>query len=313
MSVDHDHANAEILLATYNGEAYLRKQLDSILHQSDPRWHLTISDDGSSDHTQEIISDYAHAYPNQIRVVRSGEAFSNARDHFFYLMAQCDAPYIMFCDQDDVWYPEKVGVTLQALMAAEQELPAGTPVLVFTDLMPVDDRLRPIAASLSRYQKQFVDSFDYRSLLMQNVVTGCAMGINRALKTLGSECADSRDTLMHDWWLGVVAARFGKVVYLDQPTVSYRQHRDNAVGVKNVGSMAYICTMIKNWKAVADTIRAKKKQAMCFHNTYAPMLTLEDKAFLNAFVKPRSGVRFYWQNSALIHGLNRKIGLMLLG
>ena len=98
----------EILMAVYDGEAFLAEQIDSILAQSDGRWHLTISDDGSTDGSGAIIDEYVRRNPDRIARYRSGRRFSNARDHFFHLMRRCDTDYMLFCDQDDVWYPDKV-------------------------------------------------------------------------------------------------------------------------------------------------------------------------------------------------------------
>ena len=98
----------EILMAVHNGSAFLKEQIDSIIRQTDGRWHLTISDDGSTDDSREIIDDYARRCPDKIAHLRSGRRFGNARDHFFFLMERCDSEYMLFCDQDDVWYPDKV-------------------------------------------------------------------------------------------------------------------------------------------------------------------------------------------------------------
>ena len=162
----------EILLAAYNGERFLRQQLDSLLAQTWVAWHLTVSDDGSTDATPAILDEYAARYPDRIRRVKHEGRFGNARDHFFWLMKECRATHMMFCDQDDVWHPDKVEKTMRALLEAEDEMGGDTPVLVFTDLTPVDEKLRPIASSLMKLQKQYTDVIDYRALLMQNVVTG---------------------------------------------------------------------------------------------------------------------------------------------
>ena len=166
-------------MAVYNGEAYLPAQLDSILAQRDGRWHLTASDDGSTDGSPAILADYARRYPDRIALRTNRRRFGGARDHFFDLMARCDADYMLFSDQDDVWYPDKLGRTLDALLDMEAACGADTPLLVFSDQTPTDAGLRPLADSLMRYQKQYFGRFDYRSILMQNVVTGGAMGVNR--------------------------------------------------------------------------------------------------------------------------------------
>ncbi len=303
----------EILMAVYNGEAFLPEQLDSILCQSDGRWRLTISDDGSTDGSGAIIDDYVRRYPDRIARYHSGRRFGNARDHFFYLMARCDADYMLFCDQDDVWYPDKVLKTRKALEDAETEWGRDMPVLVFSDQTPTDAELKPLAPSLMRYQGQYFSHFDYRSLLMQNVVTGGAMGVNKALVRLAGGRGDTPGIIMHDWWLAVVAARFGKIIYIDEPLGVYRQHGENAVGAKNVGSAAYALDRLGAIGSVRHSILGKKAQARAFRLAYRDELGPQDERFLVQFEKPRSGLAFYWRHLGLIHGVKRKAGMALLG
>ena len=302
----------EILLAVYNGERYLAEQLDSILAQSDDRWHLTVSDDGSEDASPAIIADYARRYPEKIGVRPARRRFGSARDHFFDLMATCDAEYMLFCDQDDVWYPDKVKRTREALIAAAAQWGPETPILVFSDQTPTDADLNPLAPSLMRYQGQYFETFDYRSILMQNVVTGGAMGINRALARLGRPRGDASGIIMHDWWLAATAARFGHVVYLDEPLGAYRQHVDNAVGAKNVNSAGYIARQLRALKEVRRTIVKKKRQASAFAGVFSDALTEDDRAFLSAFTRDHSGPLFWLKYRRLIHGAVRKAGMLLL-
>ena len=311
--MDTEHAVAEILMATYNGEQYIREQINSILVQHCDRWHLTISDDGSTDQTLAIIDEYVERYPDKITRHHSGKKFGNARDHFFHLMNACEAQYMLFCDQDDVWYPEKLGKTLDELLKAERIHGAQTPILVFTDQTPTDAQLKPLAPSLMRYQKQFFEYFDYRSILMQNVVTGGAMGINRALADLAGDCKNSSQVIMHDWWLAAVAARFGKIVYIDEPLGDYRQHGTNSVGAKDVRSLRHIISKLVNLDTVLKTTEEKKQQARVFQATYGECLNTEDNVFLSVFVKRKSGPLFYWKNREQIHGFFRLAGMMVLG
>ena len=303
----------EILLASYNGEKYISEQIDSILNQSMQDWHLTVSDDGSADTTPKILNDYVQRYPKKIARVHSGKKSGNARDHFFWLMGQCHAEYMFTCDQDDRWYPEKILRTMEVMQKAEQEFGKDVPILVFTDQIPTDERLRPLAASLMRYQKQRFDVFDYRALLMQNVVTGGAMAFNRALAELALQCNDLPQTIMHDWWLAVVAAKFGKVLYIDEPLSDYRQHGTNSVGAKNVCSIGYVKHVLANLAEMKRRVQGKKKQAEVFLHTYGECLTQEDKAFLKGFIKERSGACFFIHYRRLINGLSRLAGMIFLG
>ncbi|MBQ8311599.1 MAG: glycosyltransferase family 2 protein [Clostridia bacterium] len=303
----------EILLASFQGARFIREQIDSILHQQDTRWHLTVSDDGSTDGTTDILDAYVQQYPHRISRVRSGQRFGHPRDHFFWLIQQCDAPYMMTCDQDDVWHPDKVGKTLEALCEAEKRHGQQTPILVFADQTPTDDQLTPLAPSLVRYQNQYVESFDYRSLLIQNVVTGCAMGFNRALADLASRCADSRQVIMHDWWMAVVAARFGQVVYIDQPLSDYRQHGDNSVGAQNVRSLAHKLGKLGKLAQLRAATAARKAQAGVFCTTYKEQLNDKDMAFLTPFTRRRSGVLFCIRYRACFHGWSRMLTMVVVG
>lgn len=303
---------AEILMTTYNGESYVRAQLDSILAQKDERWHLTVSDDGSTDATAEILDDYATRYPDKITRYRSGRRFGQACAHFLHLMSRCDAAYMLFCDQDDVWYPEKVGRMLEAFTRAEREHGADTPVLVFSDLTPVDEQLRPLAESMMAYQDQRTDGFDYRALLMQNVVTGGAAGMNRALARRAAT-ERTEGIIMHDWWVAAVAARFGQIVYLPEALSAYRQHGDNVVGARDVRSAGYVARMLTSLGRVRGSLVDKKRQAALFAQTYAMELTVEDKAFLRGFARSHSGPWFYWRYRRLIHGFWRLSGMMICG
>lgn len=303
----------EILMATYNGASYLREQMDSILRQTDRNWHLTISDDGSTDGTEAIIDEYVRRYPDRMRRVVSGRRFGGASLHFLWLTAQCDADYMAFSDQDDVWYDGKLEVLRRSMLEAEARLGGQTPVLAFSDQTVTDEKLRTLSPSLMRYQKQDFERFDYRSILMQNVVTGGAMMVNRALADLAMQCADASQVIMHDWWMAAVAARFGEIVYIDEALGVYRQHGDNSVGAKNVGSMGYVRRMLSDTKRIREAMLCKKAQARLFGQTYAARLSEADKAFLQGFERERSGPLFYWRKRELIHGVHRLAGMMLFG
>ena len=303
----------EILMTSYNGERYVRAQIDSILAQKDERWHLTVSDDGSTDGTPGILDEYVALYPDKITRYHSGQRFGGACGHFLHLMNRCDAPYMLFCDQDDVWYPEKVGVMLEALMRAEAEAGRDKPVLVFSDLTPVDEQLRPLAASMMAYQDQRPEALDYRVLLMQNVVTGGATGFNRALARLAGRAEGEPDVIMHDGWAAAVASRFGRAVYIPQPLSAYRQHGDNSVGARDVRSVGYVMRMLSNLRQVRESLVKKKRQAALLARLYAAELDGQDDIFLQGFARSHSGPWFYWRYRRLIHGFWRLAGMMICG
>ena len=118
---------------------------------------------------------------------------------------------------------------------------------------------------------------------------------------------------MHDWWMAAAAARFGRIIYIDKPLGTYRQHGENAVGAKAVGSGAYVRDRMGKLEEVRWTILQKKNQARAFRNAYRNRLTGEDLRFLDGFIKEKSGIGFYLKYGKLIHGAERKAGFALLG
>ena len=308
-----DMDKIEVLMAVYNGSAYIREQIDSIFNQTYENWHLTISDDGSTDGTDLIADEYAAKYPEQITRVYSGVRFGNARDHFMWLSENCTSRYMLYSDQDDVFNPEKMSRLMDAMQNAERQWGRDLPILVFSDQTVVDEKLNVIEPSLMRCQKQAFDSFDYHALLIQNVVTGGAMMVNRPLCSLAVQCRSRERIIMHDWWMAATAARFGKIIYLDEPLSLYRQHGGNSVGAKRVGSAGYIAGMMGNLRGVREMILRKKSQAGVFEETYTALLTAEDRQFLSRMKQSRSGIRFYLKNRGYIHGFFRFMGWVMLG
>lgn len=301
----------EILLATYNGAEYLSEQIDSILGQDTDAWHLTISDDGSSDDTAQIIDDYTRKHSRKISRVFSGTHFGNARDHFFWLMRQCDADFMLFCDQDDVWHPDKVSLFAQALHEETRLHGCETPLLVFSDLKVVDQQLNCLYPSLARMQRQSPNIQDFRYLLFQNTVTGCAMGINHSLAEMAGRCEDTSRIVMHDWWLALVAARFGKMIYLDESTVDYRQHGKNCVGAKNVKSISYICQKLFHLEYYQQHIMEKKMQATMFRRTYTSELTFSEREMLDCYSELHCTISFKLRYMRWIRTLAGRLGFFV--
>lgn len=299
----------EILLATYNGERFLREQLDSLLRQTWKQWHLTVSDDGSTDGTAAILDEYVERYPEYIQRVFHKGRFGNARDHFFWLMKESVASYLMFCDQDDVWYENKVEKSMKAMLRAEHE--PDIPILVFTDLTPVDESLRPIEQSLMKMQQQDPKAISYEQILFQNVVTGCTVVINQALAKIAGMCSSIEETVMHDWWLALVAARYGQIIYVNESTMDYRQHSSNSVGAQNVRSLSYRFYKARHLSDFRKHAIAEKRQALVFKNTYEKDLREDDQRLLAEFGKPQSSLRFKWTYLKWIQTPLRKVGFWL--
>jgi glycosyltransferase involved in cell wall biosynthesis len=222
--------NIDILLAAYNGQAYLKEQIDSVLAQSNQDWRLIIRDDGSSDNTVSILEKYKAEHPDKIKLISDSDGNLGASLNFGRLLEQTDAEYIMFSDQDDIWLPNKIELTLNAMKATEQIYP-DKPVLVHTDLKVADSDLNIIADSMWTYQKLFPEAGnDLNRAMAQNVVTGCTVMINKKARAISIPVPD--EAIMYDWWLALNVCRHGKIVYVSIPSVLYRQHSKNRVGAQ---------------------------------------------------------------------------------
>lgn len=262
-----------ILLAAHNGERYLKEQIDSIVCQEDKNWRLILSDDSSSDKTRSILRHYAERYPKRITFFDHGRQFGSPAAHFLFLISQFsqEAAFVMFADQDDVWHSDKVATCRRAMEEAMQSYSG--PLLLHTDLRVVDSELREIAPSFLRRAHLSGHSVSLSHLLIQNVVSGNTCMINPTLFRLCAEHLPSEPPVMHDWWLALIAAATGRIVYLDRATVDYRQHSSNRVGSKDVGSSYYLIGRLFHPVQVRYVLRETMRQARlfgeCFDNTLA--------------------------------------------
>ncbi|WP_157178414.1 glycosyltransferase family 2 protein [Terriglobus roseus] len=219
----------EVLLATYNGARFLREQIESVLSQEKVSVRILARDDGSNDGTQKILADYATWYPDNFRVVHDALRTGTARGNFGLLLQTTDADYAAFCDQDDVWLPNKLHYSMAAMRMLESRHGAHTPLLVYTDLRVVNERLQTVSDSLWQSNSLAnVQTPSFAELLTENVVTGCTALLNRALidrmKTMPATAQ------MHDHWAALIASSLGAMAAVPQPTVLYRQHASNVVG-----------------------------------------------------------------------------------
>lgn len=191
--------NTFILMSTFNGGVYLKEQLDSILSQTYKQWILLIRDDGSSDNTVAILQEYAK---NDSRIKLLTDSYGNLGviSSYSQLMQEAiahNAPYILFSDQDDVWLANKVQLSIDKLQKLESTHGVNTPALIHSDLQVADNQLNIIHPSYLAYEKLTRNSMNPLStLLINNYITGCTMGINNALLKLATPVSES--ARMHD-------------------------------------------------------------------------------------------------------------------
>lgn len=222
-----------IAMATFNGERFLSEQIRSIQAQTVKDWTLLVRDDGSTDMTQVLLRGFA-ATDDRIEIVSEPAGNLGAVGNFAVLAGLArdrGVERLFFSDQDDVWFPDKVAHTLDALDDAEHQRGRDTPVLVYSDLQLIDSEGRVTQPSFMRFQRiRHEERAPLATLLVQNFVTGCAMAVNGALLRLAVPMP--RTVLMHDWWFAQFAAAAGTLAFISTPTVSYRRHESNTVTVR---------------------------------------------------------------------------------
>lgn len=226
-----------ILLATYNGETYIAEQLDSLFKQTEQDFEIFIHDDGSKDTTLEMIESFIKKYPERITLLEDVGDGRGAMGSFMWLLDRVEADYYMFCDQDDVWLPSKIQVSMDKMREIESRVPDKA-VMIHTDLRIVDSDLNTMYESFWAYAGYHVDlmrKFEYAAV--NNVFTGCTMLINRRARDLSLPYHPKAP--MHDWWIGLVVAKRGVVDNVKQATVLYRQHGGNVESVGNKGDFKF--------------------------------------------------------------------------
>lgn len=255
-------ATVEILLATWNGADHLPELLAGIAGQSHSNWRLLIRDDGSTDRTGEILADFQRQHRDRVRILEDGDGNLGPCRNFLTLLEHSHADYLMFCDQDDLWLPDKIALTLERMQSLEKSCGNGLPLLVHTDFKVVDEQLQILASSGHHYQRlDPVRGAQLPRLLVQNVVTGCTAMINARLRRLVLPVPDA--ALMHDHWLALTAAAFGKIGYVATPTLLYRQHQSNQVGAAGWSSVALL-RQISNLPQVRASFVRNYRQAEAF-------------------------------------------------
>lgn len=304
-----------ILLATYNGNSYLPRQLDSLLAQKGPEFRIDIRDDHSADGTFQTARDYAARYPGLISASRNETPSGSASGNFFGMLRECREDYVMFCDQDDVWLPDKVERTLARMRELEARYGAETPLLVHTDLSVVDGQLNMVDPSMFHMQGIHPERDDLPRLLAQNIVTGCTVMVNRPLLSLLDAGIPTR-AIMHDWWLALLAAAFGHIGFVAQPTILYRQHSGNNVGAKAARTVSYKLRLLRHVDQVRNNIAITYSQAADFAELYRDRLSAKQRWLVETYAAiPTKNklVRYLttYRLGTVKYGVLRKIAMIL--
>lgn len=261
-----------ILMASYNGARYLPAQLDSLLAQSWTGWRLLVSDDGSTDDSRQILDDYAHG-PGRGRIEVINGPRKGATANFLHLLTRADAEApVAFCDQDDVWRPEKLARGMDWLSRQR-----GAAVYAARTTI-CDQDMRPLAPA-----PHFAGPFGFRNALVQACLPGNTTLANAqalALLQAAAPAAIHHDIVAHDWWVYQLLSGAGASLYRDAAQVLfYRQHPRNVMGRNDTTAARAARFAMLFDGSFADWL-ARNQRAL---EASASLLTDENRALLEQF------------------------------
>jgi len=216
----------EILMATYNGEKYVKEQIDSIIHQTYENWKLLIRDDNSTDKTLEILKEYEKK-DKRIKVIEDKKGNLGFVKNFEELLIYSNKEWVMFSDQDDYWLENKIEKYVSILNSNPKDI-LKKPILIHSNSFICNDNLEII-------KKEFINSniaskYNEDSYYFFYFVQGSTVLINRVMIDLALPF--SKNVTVHDRYLHLLAEFLGKRIFINESLIKYRQHSNNKIGAK---------------------------------------------------------------------------------
>lgn len=257
-----------ILMSTYNGEEYLKEQLNSLLNQTYKNIEILIRDDGSTDNTLEILKKYSESYDNIS--FYTGKNLKPAKSFFDLIKKAEKSKYYAFSDQDDVWDKDKVEIAIKMLEKEDDNLPK----LYFSNTKLVDKNLN----ELKNIRKIYKDKINIGNALIENVATGCTVVFNdkliELLKRINFD--DIENGFMHDSLAYRICFATGNVIFDEIPHISYRQHGNNAIG----NSSNIFDKIKKRKKSLKNTLNLRSKMSKFILERFNKELKKENYKFV---------------------------------
>ena len=312
-----------IIMAVYNGQEYIREQLESLKDQTYTEWRLVIRDDRSSDKTAEIVKKFSDEVEQEVIFKVNEKPSGSAKNNFALLINDAkESDYVMFCDQDDIWKKDKIEITFNKMKQAEERYGRDFPLLVHGDVEVIDENGNINADSMFEMSHINADS-KLPQILIQNHVTGCTMMCNKKLIAGISEYASSEYIIMHDYLAALYASVFGKIEVIKKPLLSYRQHSGNSVGAKNNNNPVYLLKRLANGrKSYKEAMETSRNQVKFFVGIYREELAAEkyceEYELMSGYASLGSRAKlyrimFYKKNHIWKNGTIRKIMQVIWG
>lgn len=302
LSAEMSSEQVAILLSTYNGATYLPEQLDSLVAQTHTAWTVYASDDGSSDQTLDVLRQFQERLGPERLVILKGPQRGFAAN-FLSLLARAEvqARYFAFCDQDDLWMPDRLERGLRWMRQHPQDKPA----LFCSRTQLVDAHGHPLGMS-----PEFRRLPCFENALVQSIAGGNTMLINAHARDLLRQTRLSDHIVSHDWWAYIVVSGCGGSVGYDPvPTIGYRQHGNNIIGSNN----SFRDRLVRLRKLLHGTFRSWTDYNLQALSPFRARLTSENRSRLELFEQGRRAP--LWKRLKLIHdsGVHRQTLLGNLG
>ena len=278
----------DILMATYNGERYLKEQIESILKQTYSNFRLIISDDCSTDSTRNILEEY-HQKDNRIEIYYQDKNLGYIKN-FEFLLNKVENNFYMLADQDDIWISDKIEKSMKKLEQEKADL-------VFCDLMLINQNGEKIADSFwkeKKFNKKIKKDKSKKGLRLNNYITGCTILSKKEFLKEILPIPPNTKYLIHDYWIAIILSLKGKIVYIEEPLVKYRQHGDNQVGYKMKSKELKNVDEIRN---IFIDVKIELFSIYCEH--YKLFDTKEqqiNQKALEYFKKLKKQKNIYWKN-----------------
>lgn len=257
-----------IVMSTYNGICFLQEQLDSLYQQRYPNIKILVRDDGSTDATRQLLQ--AEQERGAIELLPEHHNLGGTCSFFelLRLAALTETEYVAFCDQDDVWQPDKIETAVMALTSF-----ADRPALYCSRLEIVDEQLNPIGMTL------IPRKIGFGNALVENIATGCTMLLNR--KAIEIICHNNLpdNVYVHDWWCYLVVSCFGEVIFDPISHIHYRQHGKNSIGAAT--TLLGVCK--RKWGRFINRRRWISEQAKTFLAIFNEQIPLPQRQLLHQF------------------------------
>lgn len=263
----------DILMATYNGAAYVEEQVRSLIAQTYRAWQLIVHDDGSTDDTLHILHRLAKE-DNRINILEDGVVGLGVERNFIHLLHHSTAPYSMFCDQDDLWLPEKIERMMQTMLQYDQTKPQ---VLYSNAYLWSAER-----GIISNKNTLTYPTTLRKTLFLNTGIQGAAALMNSKLREIVAQPLEYY--AMHDHVLLLAALCFGQVHYLHESLMYYRQHDKNVTGNAPGSKLKKLLLMWEN-RHVRLVSRSHYEGLKAFYARWQEQMKTDDRQVVELFLQ----------------------------